>query len=652
MAAKAAKRYLAGALENDDLMPQAARVIEQSKDLDAKHVTELVLAVCNPALYGKGARWCDDFTSDRTAVYYTWDKPNTNTVWPQAPLVEFTRFCVANPPAGSPSPAGATVSFIPSRNSALQLTNFLFMTSLRRTIRENKNPSGAYTNYDWYGVDGSKDLIIASPNTGNSATTQIIPGGASYAGNLIAGQGQSNYQSAIAYVQGGGGGGFATANTAATRPGGGTLGGGNQIPQSSFLPVHGQFLPGQTYQGRTFIWNDGFSGNGGTAQVQNVPTGPTSGSTNGIWADSTDSATWAGIGDIGAGVQMGGIVVMQGSIPLPWVPASGGTTDAEGMQFQINLWRYNNKQPYIYKSRSGAVGTNNNLPNSVLFWATITAPDYYALEITLTSSPKITVTGNLSSTPGPNSAGTCNIKVFEMGTGEFWTHNMTTQFVGNFGNVVSSRCFGNSLLLTQATSEQYIGGLFGGVQPPLGTEWGFAVNNTQATDPYSYVLQQLGEVNKDLKKGAYGFVKPSSAKQMRWQTSINPIGGSTNFLFSEPLANQAFYMMTAVSNGGQFIQQLQMSFDENGEFVTRNQMFETAHTRFTPEQWGLATRVLASMQQTYENPTHTKTMNAEMMQQMFKTIGHRRPIKSGIGSAIAKWAPLVMQALPLMAMAL
>lgn len=644
-AAKAAKRYLAGALENEDLMPQAARIIEQSKDLDAKHVTELVLAICNPALYGKGARWCDDFTSDRTAVYYTWNKPNTNTVWPQAPLVDFTRFCVVTPPAGNP--AGPAASFIASRNSALQLTNFLFMTSLRRTIRENKNPSGAYTTYDWYGVDGSKDLIIASPNTGNSATTQIIPGGASYAGNLSTGAGQSNYQNAISYCQGGGGGGFATANPAATggSGAGGILGGGNQIPQSSFLPVHGQFLPGQTYQGRTFIYNDGYSGNGGTPQTQNIPSGPTSGNTSGVWADSTDAATFASIGDLGAGFQLGGIGVMQGAIPLP-------RNGSQGMQFEINLWRYNNKQPYIYKSRSGAVGASNNVANSVLFWATITYPDYYALEITLTSAAAVSVTGGLTNTPGPNSAGTCNLRVFQMNTGEFWTHNMTTQFQANFGNVVSSRCFGNTLLCTQATSEQYIGGLFGGVQPPLGTEWGFTVNNTQATDPYSYILDQLGEVNKDLKKGAYGFVKPSSAKQMRWQTSINPIQGSTNFLFSEPLANQAFYMMTMVSNGGQFVQQLQMSFDENGEFVTRNQMFETAHTRFTPEQWGLACRVLASMGQTYENPTHEKQMTAEMMQQMLKTVGHRRPVKSGISSAIAKWAPLVMQALPLVAMAL
>ena len=273
-----------------------------------------------------------------------------------------------------------------------------------------------------------------------------------------------------------------------------------------------------------------------------------------------------------------------------------------------------------------------------MFFTTITFPDYYAIEITLTGAS------------GAKPSGRSNIQVYQINTGEFWGHNMTVQFQnGNFSNVVSSRCFGNSLLCTQATSEQYIGGLFGGVQPPLGTEWQYAVNNTQATDPYSYVLQQLGEVNKDLKHGAYGFVRPSSDKQMKWQTSIIPIQGTTNFIFSEPLANQGFYMLTLVSNGGQFIQQLQFSFDENGEFVTRNQMFQTAHSRFTPEQWGLACRVLASMTQTYENHTHEKVMDHEIM---LKTMGTKRSIGQKIMSGIKAAAPHVLQALPLILSAL
>ena len=289
-----AKRYrgadTAGALDMEDVSPQVSTAIAAAINIDSKHVAEIVIGICNPARYGKmedgrGLRWCDNFTADRTAVYYTWDKPNTNTCWPQAPGVYFPlRHAVGN---GGVNPQAV----IPARNSALQLTNFLFMTSLRRTIRENKNPSGAYTTYDWYSTNGYKDFIIAQPGVNNTATTQIIPGGASYSGNLTAIAGGSGYQNAMAFGAGGGVGGFGNVNPAQSiAP---YTGGGQTLPASSFLPMHGQFLPGETFGGRTFIWNDGYSGIGGTAQAQNAPSSNasppafTASGPVGTWIDST-----------------------------------------------------------------------------------------------------------------------------------------------------------------------------------------------------------------------------------------------------------------------------------------------------------------------------------------------------------------------------
>lgn len=571
-------------------------------EIDAQHVTEIVLAFANPALYKHGIRWRDAFTSDKTATYYCWDKPTSLTCWPQNPNGTQPAFVYYGQGVGSGAPSVA--GNLPNRNNPLQLSNFLFMTSLRRSIRENKNPTGAYTNYDWYYTDGTKEFIVANPgDTANSMTTQIIPGGAVYVGGSAATVSTSNYQNAISVARGG----FVNATAAMA------------VPGSNMLPFHGQFLPAHTFQGRYFIWNDGYSGSGGTQILRFAAAQSGSGNpTIGCWADSTNTAlTQTVLGQ----TQTGMLAVCQGTT---YIPAD--------VHFAINVWRYNNKQPVLEYQVSGSVGTNEALPGAVLALFRIDKPDYYALEV------EISNVGGTSTNAQSNT-----LRIFQINTGEIWAHTMTNQFnLQNFGSIVSSRCFGNSILATNTTAELYMAGTFAGAQPPAGTEWQYVVNGQNATDPYSYIIQQLGEQNRDFKKGAYGFVRPTEISQMKLQTSIIPVQGATGaaYIFNEPIADQPFYcLVLAGQQGAQSPQQVQFSFDENGEFVTRNQILETDSSRFTPEQWTLAMQVLSSMEQTYENNLHEKKIKNELV---MNGLGKKQSLSPSLIETILKWAPAVV----------
>jgi hypothetical protein len=629
------KRYLPGdagsALGDADIQRYVkARLTKPTPaQIDEQHVTEGVLGISNPGLYKKGLRWKDAFTCDKTSVYYTWDKPTSSSVWPQV-AVTFINY------GGERNESDAIATSVqntPSRNNVTQLSNFLFLTTLRRTIRENKNPNGYYAMYQWYSTEGSVDFKIAGSANLNSSYSQVIPGGAVFA---PPGGGSSSYTAMMTLA-----GGFMTnvvadANAASFR-----------IPASSCSAIHGQFLPGMTYQGRTYIWCDGFSGTGGytPSPIINVggqQTASTAGlvSGSGTWADSTDNAPTDGAGtstpfssDIAAvgDLQLGGLYVLYGSNPLP-----------PGQHFEVNIWRYNTKQPVLYATRAGAGGTTT-ATNQVMFCCNITQPDYYCVEIMISGNPSLPSQSGAPS--GPTSAagqGIFNFRILQINTGEMWAHTMTPNLctLQNFGSIVASRCFGTSILATNTTPSQYLAGTFTGAQPPPTTEWQAVVNGITAPDPYSYIIQTLGERDMNLKNGAYGFVRPTEVSQMKLQSSIianQNAGANIGYIFSEPLDNQPFYTLVLSSPGGVYVQTIQFSFDHNGEFVTRNQVMDVEASRFTPAQWMMVMEVLTSMEQTFENNNH----NAETV---LASLGKKVQLADQIGETILKWAPHVLKA--------
>lgn len=599
------KRYLPGepssALADADIARYVkARLTRPSQaQIDEQHVTEGVLGISNPGLYKKGLRWKDAFTSDKTAVYYTWDKPTSANVWPQI-QVKFQIYPGTSLPAKTDTP---------SRNNITQLSNFLFLTTLRRTIRENKNPNGYYTMYQWYGQDGSVDFKIAGAADQASSYSVVIPGGAIYSPS---GSG-TQYTNMLAN----------TTNFMATINNDPLC----AIPATLCSAIHGQFLPGMVYQGRTYIWNDGFSGSGYTpTPVANsgIQTGQTTASTasSGVWADSTDTApsktNW---GDL----QLGMLLVLYGTNPLP-----------AGQHFEVNVWRYNTKQPILYATRAGAA-TNAGL-NGVMFACNITTPDYYAVEVMISNAP----TAPSASTYYGRGQGIFNFRVLQSNTGEMWAHTMTPNLctLQNFGSVVASRCFGTSILSTNTTPDQYLAGTFTGAQPAATTEWQAVVNGVTAPDPYTYIIQQLGERDMSLKRGAYGFVRPTQVDQMKLQSTIianQNSGANIGYVFAEPLADQPFYTQVLSSPGGVYVQTIQFSFDHNGEFVTRNQVLDVEASRFTPQQWMLVMEVLTSMEQSFENHEH----NAETV---LASLGKKVGLDENVIQTIMKWAPHVLKA--------
>ncbi len=607
------KRYLPGdpssALADVDIARYVkARLTKPSPaQIDEQHVTEGVLGISNPGLYKKGLRWKDAFTCDKTSVYYTWDKPTSASVWPQV-AVTFQSYGGTNNDADV---AVVSTQNTPSRNNVTQLSNFLFLTTLRRTIRENKNPNGYYTMYQWYGTDGSVDFKIAGSANANSSYSVVIPGGAVYA---PPGSASGSYTSMMGTV-------VASTYTDEVLP-------VNIIPSSSCSAIHGQFLPGMTYQGRTYIWCDGFSGTGGytpallpNTGVQTSATGTTASTS--VWCDATDVTALPTTNQIGD-AQLGALFILQGTNPLP-----------PGQHFEVNVWRYNTKQPTLYATRAGSVSVARL--NSVMFACNITQPDYYAVEVLISGNP--TAPAQPSASAGQ---GIFNFRILQMNTGEMWAHTMTPNLctLQNFGSIVASRCFGTSILATNTTPSQYLAGTFTGAQPPPTTEWQAVVNGITAPDPYSYIIQTLGERDMNLKNGAYGFVRPTEVSQMKLQSSIvanQNAGANIGYIFTEPLDNQPFYTLVLSSPGGVYVQTIQFSFDHNGEFVTRNQVMDVEASRFTPAQWMMVMEVLTSMEQTFENNTH----NAETV---LGSLGKKVQLADQIGETILKWAPHVLKA--------
>ncbi len=275
-----------------------------------------------------------------------------------------------------------------------------------------------------------------------------------------------------------------------------------------------------------------------------------------------------------------------------------------------------------------------------MFACNITTPDYYAIEVTVSNVPQNgTATGSTQQQAGQ---GIFNFRILQINTGEMWAHTMTPNLctTQNFGSVVASRCFGTSILSTNTTPDQYLAGTFCGAQPPPATEWQAVVNGVTAPDPYSYIIQTLGERDMNLKRGAYGFVRPTEIAQMKLQTSIianQNVGATSSYILSEPLADQPFYTQVLSSPGGVYVQTIQFSFDHNGEFVTRNQVLDIEASRFTPQQWMLVMEVLTSMEQTFENQTH----NAETV---LASLGKKAGIDENVIQTIMKWAPHVLKA--------
>lgn len=589
-----------------------ARLTRPSQaQVDEQHVTEGVLGISNPGLYKKGLRWKDAFTSDKTAVYYTWDKPTSASVWPQVAV----NFYVYNS-------TGSHQQVTPSRNNVTQLSNFLFLTTLRRTIRENKNPNGYYAMYQWYSTEGSIDFKIAGAADKNASYSVVIPGGAVYA---PPGSPSSSYNAMMG-----------VANSLTTN-----LAGTSKIPASVCSAIHGQFLPSMTYAGRSYIWCDGFSGSGGYTvsplvnvgvQQSNSTAGTGANSNTGSWADSTDNApsgsgssTTGSIDTIGD-LQLGGLYVLYGANPVP-----------QGQHFEINVWRYNTKQPVLYATRAGSGSTSGTVTNQVMAAFNITQPDYYAIEVMISGSPT-----SPAQPSAPAGQGIFNFRILQINAGEMWAHTMTPNLctLQNFGSVVASRCFGTSILATNTTPDQYLAGTFCGAQPAATTEWMAVVNGQTAPDPYSYIIQTLGERDMNLKKGAYGFVRPTEVAQMKLQSTIianQNSGASIGYVFAEPLADQPFYTQVLSSPGGVYVQTIQFSFDHNGEFVTRNQVLDVEASRFTPAQWMIVMEVLTSMEQTFENQNH----NAETV---LASLGKKVQLADQIGETIMKWAPHVLKA--------
>jgi hypothetical protein len=358
-------------------------------------------------------------------------------------------------------------------------------------------------------------------------------------------------------------------------------------------------------------------------QITNLTTTVTTPVAAGVWAESSDTPNAAvQIGDAQTGV----LLICQGTNPLPG-----------GQHFEVNVWRYNTKQPILYATRAGSVAnTGDYVPGVVLFACNITTPDYYAVEVTVSDEP---------TAPGATNAGgqgVFNFRILQMNTGEMWAHTMTPNLctLANFGSIVASRCFGTSILATNTTPDQYLAGTFAGAQPAATTEWQAIVNGQTAADPYSYIIQTLGEKDMGLKHGAYGFVRPTEVEQMKLQSTIiaNQTPGAANpYIFAEPLADKPFYCLVLSSPGGVYVQTIQFSFDHNGEFVTRNQILDTEASRFTPQQWMLIMEVLTSMDQTFENNQH----NAETV---LASLGKKVGLDENIISTIMKWAPHVLKA--------
>ena len=564
-------------------------------------VSSIVLGVTNPEYVQLGLRFRDPFNSEKTATYYAWDKTNSSSVWPQADVT------------GLPLLNNTTTTVPHDHGPALQYTQFLFHSLMRRWIQEDKNLTKYYTAYRAYGLDGNIDFPVdVCKNMTEFSDLKI--GGAYFDAGVLQGsniQGNGNPYNATNLSAG-------TYNTAAI----------------NFLAAHEQVMAPGLFRGDSYLWNDGCSlakigttvSNGkvmyegllGTAQgqQQNIDHGATT-------AVNIDARE-------GAANLCGSINIAHGATPLP-----------TGAQYSVQIFGYNEGQPYElpYASATGVIGGTNAVApatNNVFFSYAIGLPDYYRIRFA-TWLPS-----------GGSQNGGASVRVWFVNTGEMWRQRQTPDANLSYASIQSHRGLATTLLSSNDTPQQYKGGRAVTTQLPLGQEWQTV---TDGQDEFAACTKTLREKDKNFEHGHYSWLRIADIKDSMvlkkeiWpSTSVRDTviaGAATTaqpFCFGFELNKQSVLAQCISAPQSSVVQSVQFTIACGGEYTTGNQWQHDAESEYTSKDWEDAVAAMSSFEQGMENEEHT---GATLM----NSIKAGNPIEAGIKGILDFGLPLVEKGL-------
>jgi hypothetical protein len=165
------------------------------------------------------------------------------------------------------------------------------------------------------------------------------------------------------------------------------------------------------------------------------------------------------------------------------------------------------------------------------------------------------------------------------------------------------RILSSSVMMTPHPSLLYEGGQVSAFQLPGGVDLLDAIT-TQ--DPFGYISTQALSITLPLKKGMYGFHRPSSVGDFEFKDFIVNRGGVTTG-FDAPLFFGNWVVMAAsvpLVDGAYPSGSCHVTFNFNVEFRTENTWFLQLPPGTAPEDYTNGVALLRNIPQFYENPKH------------------------------------------------
>ena len=555
--------------------PHSQRIFAQLNQEDRLRsiaVSAIVLGITNPEYTQLGLRFRDPYNSEKTATYYSWDKPNSSSVWPQA--------IVQNLPMADGT---ANVNVPNDHGSYLQYTQFLFHSLMRRWIQEDKNSAKYYTAYRCYGLDGSIDFPVDN-SAALTEMTDLKIGGAYFDPGVLSGGGLQ-----------GAGNPFNNTNM--------TTGSGTINPALlTLLPAHETVMAPGEFRGDTWLWNDGCSlakpsttAGVGAKICVNGAVGGANLAANQVNVNGANSTGLKP--NVAASNLTGSLNIAHGAVPI-----------AAGTNFAVQIYGYNEGTPYElpYASVSGVIGAAPAV-DQVFFSYPISLPDYYRVRISLNGQTQDTG---------------ASVRMWFINTGEMWRQRQTPSAAQNYGSIQAHRGLGTTLLSTNDTPLQYKGGRAVTTQLPLGQDWMTIVDGQ---DPFSQCTKTLREKDKNFEHGHFSWLRIADVKDSMvmkkevWPSNAirDTIVAGVNNVTKQPYCFA--FQLNKVSTLAQCIsapssttpQSVQFSLSCNGEYTTGNQWQHDNESEYTSKDWEDAISVMATFEQGMENEEHdAKTLMA------------------------------------------
>jgi hypothetical protein len=165
------------------------------------------------------------------------------------------------------------------------------------------------------------------------------------------------------------------------------------------------------------------------------------------------------------------------------------------------------------------------------------------------------------------------------------------------------RILSASVMMTPHPSLLYEGGQVSAFQLPGGVD---LLDTITTQDPFGYISTQALSMTLPLKKGMYGFHRPSNVEDFEFRDFIVNRGGVTTG-FNAPLFFGNWVVMAAsvpLVDGAYPSGSCHVTFNFNVEFRTENTWFLQMPPGTSPEEYTHGVALLRNVPQFYENPKH------------------------------------------------